>query len=75
MSYVTKNYTEQGGDVTHFGGEVVFDEGCHFTGFPSAAYQADSTASTIATLKDDFNALLAKLRTSGLMAQNQSADN
>ena len=32
-----------------------------------AANQADSTASTIATLKDDFNALLAKLKTAGLM--------
>lgn len=32
-----------------------------------AANQADSTASTIAALKDDFNALLAKLKTAGLM--------
>ena len=31
------------------------------------ANQADSTASTIATLKDDFNALLVKLKTAGLM--------
>lgn len=28
MSYNVKNYTEQGGDVTHFGGKVVFEEGC-----------------------------------------------
>lgn len=26
MSYNTKNYTEQGGDVTHIGGRLVFDE-------------------------------------------------
>lgn len=30
--------------------------------------QADSTAADVATLKADFNALLAKLRTAGLMA-------
>ena len=65
--YNVKNYTEQGGEVVHFGGQVVFDDGCRFSGFPSAAYQADSTASTVAALKDDVNALLAKLRASGLM--------
>ena len=26
MSYNAKNYTEQGGDVTHFGGKVVFED-------------------------------------------------
>lgn len=35
--------------------------------FTPAANQADSTASTIATLKEDFNALLAALKTAGLM--------
>lgn len=32
-----------------------------------AANQADSEATTIANLKEDFNALLAKLKTAGLM--------
>lgn len=32
-----------------------------------AANQADSTATTVAGLKDDLNALLAKLKTAGLM--------
>ena len=32
MSYNTKNYTEQGGDVTHFGGKVIFEEGCEVEG-------------------------------------------
>lgn len=32
-----------------------------------AANQADSTATTVAGLKDDLNALLAKLKTVGLM--------
>lgn len=33
-----------------------------------AAAQADSTAADVATLRADFNALLAKLRAAGLMA-------
>ena len=32
MSYNTKNYTEQGGDITHFGGKVIFEEGCEVEG-------------------------------------------
>ena len=32
MSYNTKNYTEQGGDTTHFGGKVIFKEGCEVEG-------------------------------------------
>ena len=37
-------------------------------GITPAAVQADSTATTVAALKDDLNALLAKLKTAGLMA-------
>ena len=72
MSYNAKNYTEQGGEVTHFGGKVIFDEGCSVEGLPKAGNQADSTASTVATLKDDFNALLAKLKAAGLMTADES---
>lgn len=69
MNYNAKNYTEQGGDVTHFGGKVIFEEGCEVEGnsFTPAANQAASTATTIAQLKDDINALLTKLKTAGLM--------
>ena len=73
--YNAKNYTEQGGDVTHIGGKLIIEEGASVEGlpFPSgsitpAANQADSEATTIAALKDDFNALLIKLKTAGLMA-------
>ena len=31
MSYNT-NYTEQGGETTHFGGKVIFEEGCEVEG-------------------------------------------
>jgi len=73
MSYNAKNYTEQGGDVTHFGGKVIFEEGCEVEGnsFTPAANQADSTATTVAALKDEFNALLAKLKTAGLMEADE----
>ena len=73
MSYNTKNYTEQGGDVTHFGGKVIFEEGCEVEGnsFTPVANQADSTATTVAALKDEFNALLTKLKTAGLMEADE----
>ena len=73
MSYNTKNYTEQGGDITHFGGKVIFEEGCEVEGnsFTPAANQAASTATTIAGLVTDFNALLTKLKTAGLMEADE----
>lgn len=71
MSYNTKNYTEQGGAVTHFGGTVVFEDGCTVSGLPCAENQADSEATTVANLKEDFNGLLAKLKAAGLMAADE----
>ena len=73
--YNAKNYTEQGGDISHIGGKLIIEEGALVEGLPSssgsftpAANQADSEATTIDALKEDFNALLAKLKTAGLMA-------
>ena len=43
------------------------------TGITPAEAQADSTASSYTGLKDDFNALLAKLRAAGLLATNTGA--
>ena len=76
--YNCKNYTDPGGDVTHFGGKVIFEEGATVEGLPSAdtpaaENQAASTATTVAGLKDDFNALLAKLKAAGLMAADAPA--
>ena len=72
MSYNTKNYTEQGGEKTVIGGTLEIKEGASVTGLPSAftpaANQAASTAVDVAGLLTDFNALLAKLKTAGLMA-------
>lgn len=46
MSYNTKNYTEQGGDVTRFGGKVVFEEGCVVEGLSGATLEP-ATATTL----------------------------
>ena len=75
MSYNTKNYTEQGGDVTHIGGTLVIEEGGSITGLPFSACenQAESEASTIAALKEDFNGLLSKLKEAGLMEADEEA--
>lgn len=68
MSYNTKNYTEQGGEKTVIGGELEVKEGAKVTGLPSSApNQPASEATTVATLRDDFNALLVKLKESGVI--------
>ena len=86
MGYNTKNYTEQGGEKTVIGGEIVIknggklviEEGGSAEGLPSpepqvlpkAENQADSEATSVAVLKTDFNALLAKLKAAGLMEED-----
>lgn len=73
MGYNTKNYTEQGGEKTVIGGTLEIAEGGQITGLPPAftpaQFQPNSSASTIAELVSDFNAMLSKLKTAGLMAQ------
>lgn len=66
-TYNTKNYTEQGGDVTHIGGKVVFDEGAESL-MPNQEAGTSTTASNILAA---VNALLVKLKNAGLM----TADN
>lgn len=71
MDYNTKNYTEQGGDKTVIGGTLEIKEGATVTGLPSSftplENQIESTAEDITSLVSDFNALLSKLKTAGLM--------
>lgn len=66
-----KNYTEQGGEKTVIGGtlEITAEGKLTFAGveLKQAQAQADSSASTIAGLVGDFNSLLAKLKTAGMM--------
>ena len=75
--YQTRNYTAHGGKETGIGGKLTFLPGAEVEGLeallpsaqlPQLPAQADSVAATIAALKDDFNALLSKLRAAGLMA-------
>lgn len=71
MNYSAKNYTEQGGDKTVIGGTLEIKEGATVTGLPSsftpAENQVASAAEDITSLVADFNALLLKLKTAGLM--------
>lgn len=67
MGYNTKNYTEQGGDKTVIGGTLEIKEGASVTGLLTAKNQEASTASAVAGLKTDFNALLIKLKDAKLM--------
>ena len=76
--YNAKNYTEQGGDVTHIGGKLIFEEGSSVEGLPSsftpAETQAASEATTVEALKEDFNTLLAKLKAAGLMTADDDTN-
>ena len=63
-----KNYTVQGGGKTVIGGTLEIVAGGQVVGLLTpAAFQADSTATTIAGLVTDFNSLLAKLKAAGFM--------
>ena len=67
MSYNAKNYTEQGGEVTHIGGKLVFEEGGSIAGFPGAANQEPVTGNQVKDVKDAFNTLLIGLKNAGIM--------
>ena len=85
MNCNIRNYTEQGGGVTHIGGKLIIEKGAEVEGLdggsgsytlPTAAAdtvapqmdkQDDSTAEDTGGIVTDFNALLAKLKASGLM--------
>lgn len=71
-----KNYSLQGGEKWVVEGELEFAEEGKLTFQGSelkpAAGQADSEASSVATLKNDFNALLQKLFGAGLMVVDKS---
>ena len=59
--YNARNYTEQGGDVTHIGGKLVIEPGAIVEGLPYARYQEDSTATTVAGLKDGKRSIKARI--------------
>ena len=77
----THNYFAQGGNELVIGGKLTFLPGATIEGgddlfgqppsFEPIGYVADSEATTIAALKDDYNALLAALRSCGLMVSSK----
>ncbi|MEG0986683.1 MAG: Head fiber protein [Clostridia bacterium] len=83
--YNCKNYTAHGGNETVIGGKLTFlpgatveggeglfeSSGSDFTVMPN---QASSEATTIATLKEDFNSLLGALKTARLMTADTPAE-
>ena len=71
MSYNTKNYTEQGGDVTHIGGKLVFDEGGSIAGFPGAENFVPKNTNTGADIRSDLNILIKKLKDAGIMIPDE----
>ena len=71
MSYNTKNYSENG-DKLVIGGTLEVLDGAKLSGFPVAENQIASVATTIADLKTDFNSLLEKLKSVGLMEGDDS---
>jgi len=78
MSYNnTRNYMAHGGEELVIGGKLTFLPGAVVEGaeglfdLPAggeAPSVPDSTASTVAALRDDYNRLLNALRSSGLIA-------
>ena len=71
MSFNTKNYQETC-DKLVIGGTLEIKEGALVKGLLKAENQADRTATTVADLKSDFNSLLSKLKSSGLMEDDGS---
>ena len=82
-THVTKNYFAHGGNELVIGGRITFLDGAEVENFPgstsgkvasgTAPYVADSEATTVAALKSDFNALLAALRTAGVLSATEPA--
>lgn len=66
MSYNAKNYTEQGGAVTHIGGKLVFD-GDNDGGLLPNMSTADVSSDTVAKVRATLNSLITKLKDAGLM--------
>ena len=81
----TKNYFAHGGNELVLGGKVTFLPGATIEGAeglfgrlpenasPSLPFQANSTATSVAALREDFNALLILLRTAGIMEMSAPA--
>ena len=82
-THITKNFFAHGGNELVIGGKLTCLDGAEVENFPgstsgsaasgTAPYVADSEATTVANLKADFNALLAALRTAGVLSATAPA--
>ena len=87
MSNMARNYHAHGGAEWVVGGKLTFLPGAVVEGgeglfdqMPGSAlgqipYLEDSKATSAASLREDYNKLLAALRTAGLMAPAPAAEN
>ena len=81
MTRSARNYFAHGGGELVIGGKLTFLPGATIEGGDDLfgqsepavqiTYIADSEATTIAALREDFNGLLAAIRNAGLMASGQ----
>ena len=82
-SHNCKNYMTDGGDTLVIGGTLVVESGAMVMGLPldfasvnstGVIYQAEnqpvSVATDVATLVNEFNALLEKLKNAGVMEED-----
>ena len=72
QTIVTRNYFTDEGDTLVIGGKLIIEEGAEVEGLgggnsEAAANQSASTATAVAGLKNDFNALLIRLKEAGIM--------
>ncbi|MBQ8619920.1 MAG: Head fiber protein [Clostridia bacterium] len=86
MSNTARNYHAHGGSEWVIGGKLTFLPGATvegadtlFGGLPDAelieytpTHVPDSTATTVAALREDFNGLLAVLREAGILATSET---
>ena len=82
-TYNSKYSFAHGGEQLVIGGKLTFLDGAEFDNVPgstnetaasgTAPYVADSEATTVANLKNDFNALLVALRTAGVLSATAPA--
>ena len=71
--YNAKNYTEQGGEVTHIGGVLEFGEEASVAGFPGAVNMGMVSGNTVKDVRDGLNALIVALKNAGIMVPDEWA--
>lgn len=85
MSNVSRNYHAHGGNEWVVGGKLTFLPGATVegaeglfdmpgVGVPVLLNVSESEATTVAALREDYNHLIAELRSAGLVAETQSGD-